>query len=361
MLIKDLATTWLQYLETRKRKPVKPASLQTYGCYVRLWIIPIIGDAEIETFQSRQMKEFVEALVIKKLSAKTIHEVVSATKAIIRHAVDDNGEQLFQRNWNSRFIDAPNVTNQKGSMVRPEQLEAALHDPKYRVLYAFLAGTGLRIGEAAAVRIGSTDGHSCWDPAGSVVHIRTSMWNRQEQLPKTKAAVRSVDLDPRLNELLKKYVGQRTGFLFVNKAGGSIHVNGVRERSLKGLGIEGFHSFRRFRITRLRELGTPEDIIRFWVGHAGASITDRYSKLADMKDLRKQWAQRSGLGFELPDLTGDTPPMKKSKPSATPKARKKSFAADPRSVRAAVASEERRKSALDIEWQEKFNAEEVNQ
>jgi integrase len=71
---------------------------------------------------------------------------------------------------------------------------------------------------------------------------------------------------------------------------------------LKSLGICGFHTFRRYRITRLRELGTPEDIVRYWAGHAGGGITDRYSKLAENKELRKQWAVRAGLGFELPEI-----------------------------------------------------------
>ncbi len=55
-------------------------------------------------------------------------------------------------------------------------------------------------------------------------------------------------------------------------------------------------------MTHLRELGVPEDIIRYWVGHAGKDITDRYSKLAENVELRKEWALRAGLGFCLDDL-----------------------------------------------------------
>jgi len=45
------------------------------------------------------------------------------------------------------------------------------------------------------------------------------------------------------------------------------------------LGIPGFHVFRRFRLTNLREAAVAEDIIRFWMGHADKSITDRYSMM----------------------------------------------------------------------------------
>jgi integrase len=45
--------------------------------------------------------------------------------------------------------------------------------------------------------------------------------------------------------------------------------------------IPGFHAFRRYRISLMRELGVPEDLIRYAVGHSGRGITDRYLKLGE--------------------------------------------------------------------------------
>jgi hypothetical protein len=61
----------------------------------------------------------------------------------------------------------------------------------------------------------------------------------------------------------------------------------------------GCHAFRRFRITHLRRNGVPEDLIHFWLGHAGKSVTDHYSKLKNDLEFRKEVAVRAGLGFEL--------------------------------------------------------------
>jgi hypothetical protein len=47
-------------------------------------------------------------------------------------------------------------------------------------------------------------------------------------------------------------------------------------------------------------ISTPST--RFWSGHTGQGITDRYSKLAENVELRKEWAARAGLGFELHHL-----------------------------------------------------------
>ena len=191
-------------------------------------------------------------------------------------------------------------------MLTQEQLKAALRSP-YAVLCAFLAGTGLRIGEALSVRNGDDGTHTAYDPANAVVRVRMTRWHKQEGTPKTAAGIREVDLDPRLNAFLSVHTSIVAGEPTFSKAAWAgrdleFLCEGTLRENLRHLGIQGFHTFRRYRITRLRELGTPEDIVRYWVGHAGNGITDRYSKLAENKELRKQWAVRAGLGFELPEI-----------------------------------------------------------
>jgi hypothetical protein len=71
---------------------------------------------------------------------------------------------------------------------------------------------------------------------------------------------------------------------------------------LEALGYEkaGFHSFRRYRVTHLRRNRVPEDLLRFWVGHADTSITDVYSKVKEDVGFRQVCAANVGLGFALP-------------------------------------------------------------
>jgi hypothetical protein len=57
----------------------------------------------------------------------------------------------------------------------------------------------------------------------------------------------------------------------------------------------------------LSEVGISEEIIRSWLGHPDQTISDRYSKLAENVELRKQLAARAGLGFEI-DTSGDPQP-----------------------------------------------------
>jgi len=41
----------------------------------------------------------------------------------------------------------------------------------------------------------------------------------------------------------------------------------------------------------------PEDILRFWIGHAVKFVTDRYSKMKQRLNSRKEWAEKVGAGF----------------------------------------------------------------
>ena len=96
-----------------------------------------------------------------------------------------------------------------------------------------------------------------------------------------------------------------TGFLFHNRKGNYLSQTNLLRRGLHpaleklGQPKAGFHAFRRFRTTWLRKNRTPEDLIRFWLGHADETVTDGYSKLAEDVEYRKQVAAEVGQGFEI--------------------------------------------------------------
>lgn len=75
---------------------------------------------------------------------------------------------------------------------------------------------------------------------------------------------------------------------------------------LEQLGFEkaGFHAFRRFRITYLRQQGVQESLIKAWAGHSGEagkeSVTDLYDRTEVDVQYRKGQAEKAGIGFTIP-------------------------------------------------------------
>jgi hypothetical protein len=76
----------------------------------------------------------------------------------------------------------------------------------------------------------------------------------------------------------------------------------------------GFHSFRRFRVTHLRKQGTPEDLLRFWIGHGDKTVTDRYAKLCEDVNFRQSVPEQVGIGFQL-EVVPQCPPNFEPEPS----------------------------------------------
>jgi integrase len=167
----------------------------------------------------------------------------------------------------------------------------------------FLVGTtGLRIGEALGLEVGK---HTSTD--FRTLDVQQSVWRATVQTPKTHSAVRKIHLCHALAEVLKRFASDRKdGFLFRNETGRPLSQRNVLGRSLHRIleklqvPKQGFHGFRRFRLTWLRKNRVPGDLERFWMGHADQEIGDRYSKMAEDAEFCEQLADTVGLGFQLP-------------------------------------------------------------
>jgi integrase len=323
----EQSAAWIHELESRKRKPVSPATLAAFNSYVKR-LLPIVGpQTPLADIDNGFVRDLVTKLVAEKLSPKTIAELVATVKQIVASAVDGNGNHLFPRQWNHKFLDLPQITNQKQPCATKTDVETCIKNSRNdqeQLLYALLVGSGLRIAEALAIHVSGDDKQTMWDSNSSTISVKSSVYRGKEHnRVKTLAAVRTIDLDPRLNDMIARFVAKnniQTGqLLFQSRNGGPMGLKTATDR-LKKHGVQGFHAFRRFRATRLREVGISEEIIRCWLGHADQTISDRYSKLAENVELRKQLAARASLGFAIITAAHPEPsPTKKPNPPKLPK------------------------------------------
>jgi len=107
--------------------------------------------------------------------------------------------------------------------------------------------------------------------------------------------------------MLKDFIGTRTsGLLFQTSSGAQILQTNVLRDSLHPIlkkldhAKGGFNIFRRYRMTHLEKSDCPEALKHFWSGHAPKHVSERYVKLLTDRDFRLNWAEKIGLGFELP-------------------------------------------------------------
>jgi hypothetical protein len=211
------AENWIESVAKRRRKPVKPATIVGWKCALDRWILPNMGDKPLSDVSNAEVRQLVEKMEAGGLSPKTIVNYTEVVKLVVASAVDANGEQIYPRKWNHDFIGLPVVEpcKQRRPTVTKADVEEILSSTSKRwaVLFALLAGTGLRIGEALGLKTDDLS-NDC-----SVLHVRRSIWHGREQAPKTPNAVRVVDIPEPLARLLRECVVSGSGLLFSAKSG----------------------------------------------------------------------------------------------------------------------------------------------
>jgi integrase len=196
---KQQADWFMDHVQTRKRKPIKPATQKTWENCIKKWLNPNLGQVALSSVNNLVLKELVAKMADAKLSPKSIHNYAQLVKSIVASAVNEQGEEIHPRKWNSEFLDLPLIQDQHTPAFTTNEATAiiASAEGQYQVLYALLAGSGLRIGEAAGLDVG----HVSKD--GRTITIKQSVWGGKIQTPKTRNAFREVDLHPSLASLLR--------------------------------------------------------------------------------------------------------------------------------------------------------------
>jgi len=115
-------------------------------------------------------------------------------KEVVASAIDGDGRRMFPREWNYDYMDVPIVDPQKQHRptLTPAQVSEVIKQAEshYRVLYALLAGIGLRIGEALAIKLDPySEDHTTISSDCKTIHVRKSVRGTKEQKPKTGNAL----------------------------------------------------------------------------------------------------------------------------------------------------------------------------
>jgi integrase len=322
---REQAKLFLQNAQTKKRNPIAPSTVETWqGCFDK-HLDHELGDMFVSEVDNDTVKPLVDKLAEAGLKPKTISNYLGLVRLVVASAKDGKGRKLYSREWDYEFMDVPLVEKerQNAPSFAGETVTALVvteKNPIVQMLYILLAATGLRLGEALGITI-SKD--TILDDCTRIV-IKQKAWRNEIQgFLKTKNGGREVDLHPSVAFALKEFIGNRTsGLLFQTKGGKPLcqtnllkrylhpALLGDEKKGIKGIsGVKaGFHAFRRFRNTYLRNYtACPEGVYKFWMGHAGKDMSDLYDKIKVDVRFRKEISGRVGIGFELASIAPSAP------------------------------------------------------
>jgi integrase len=301
---------WLKNGIERNLDPFRPQTAKTYKSQIETNVLPVLGELPINTVGNKELNLVVRRMVKDGYSASTIALNINLIKDIRIFLRNDEGP-IYPVQWDTRTIDAPKVNKrlQKTPKASAQSLQAALKCTAgvlahTQVLLALLAGSGLRIQEALAVKVGPDNLiDTFWLPEESKIIVRRQRDGNVFGPIKTEAGQdREVDIAKRLSDwMCRKILSfQLTQFpkselLFPESE--SFYRNQFQKCGIFG----GFHSIRRFRTTQIRMVGVPDPLVKFWIGHQDPSVTGRYTQVASEIQARKVHAEAAGLGFELPE------------------------------------------------------------
>jgi len=278
--VSDLLDAWLEAVAPT----LKPSTLESYRKVANAYILPLIGKVRLNRLTPDVVQRLITPLQ-QQGKARTATKVYTTLHRACRVAVLWG---WLANNPCERIL-RPQYRVERREMWAKDDLqrflEGAQGHPLYP-LYLLLVATGMRLGEALALRWSDVD----W-AAGTVQVERSVQRIRGEWVfgsPKSKSSIRSVTLPSevlatlkqhRLHQLKELGAGwSPEGLVFCNRAGEVLCQSVVQhnlQRLCERLGLPPLtpHGLRHLHASLLLSEGLPIPLVSRRLGHANAAVT----------------------------------------------------------------------------------------
>jgi integrase len=279
----------------------KRSTYRTYEMDVRRRIVPCLGEYPLVKLGRPVIKRDLRDVLIKK--GVSVHRV-NATLTTLCKALNDAKELgLIPDNPAARMkLRAPD-NSRVDRALRPDQMAAvleAMRPYRYAALITFLVCSGLRLGEARALRWSEVDftrrelrveksldplPQGAWERGDTKAH-------RRRVVPLIAPAVQALLTERDHQAFTRRRVGeeiwQDNGLVFTNDAGDPVGESTARDGFKRGLKMAGLdptehrvHDLRHTTGAYLHMLGVPLPTIMKIMGHSTLVMAQRYSAVFD--------------------------------------------------------------------------------
>jgi len=281
-LLKDWAKEWL-----RLSVHLKPRSRSTYESVLRNWILPHLGEVALRSITPLAVRRWVATMQGEGAGTERVRYAHRVLAQVLGAAVDCD---LIERTP-CRGVRLPRSQKREMAFLSPAELEGLVEAtlPHYRMLVALLGYTGLRWGEATALR------RRCIDLDEGRIRVQESLAEVNGHLyfgeTKTHTAreiVAAPFLIKRLREHLVTVDRSEDALVFTTQTGMPVrNCNFHRHVWRPALAKAGLpetlriHDLRHTCASMLIASGVNIKAIQRQLGHATATMTlDRYGHLS---------------------------------------------------------------------------------
>jgi integrase len=299
-----------RWLKQHAELHCKPSTISGYKAVLRLHVRPSFEKAAIDRISRDDVKELLAKLSAKGLSANTLKNALIVLRVILNSAVDDGLVQANAATKMGRFLPADPEKFEPVALTREEaQLFLEGVDADFQLLFLTLLRTGMRWGEAAALRWGDIQFGTSEEDQNRFIWVRRNWVHGKFTSPKSKKT-RRIDLSRQLrralleardtrmlNAYLKGHANLSDELVFPSEAGSVLDHSNVYSRHFlpaierAGLRHVRIHDLRHTFASQLLQDGASLAYVRDQLGHSSISVTvDLYGHLVPSANIA--WVDR---------------------------------------------------------------------
>jgi integrase len=293
----NLEITFKEFIETRwkfYRQSAKhqPSTIENHDSLIKNHLMPFFGKKKLREVQPSDISKFLQLKTDEdKLSNNTMQNLYGLLRLMFDIAAQFD---LIEKSPVRPKLHKPEVEKVKKPTFSAAQIRAILTllpNEKERLFALLLAVTGMRIGEALALR------WMDFNAAKSELSINHTLHRLKLKKPKTETSVGTIGLDPRIAALFvahrkRSSFQAKDDFIFCRPDGRPMNPSALRNhlyKAIDGLEIErisgkfGYHIFRHSAGTLLYARSRDLKLVQGTLRHADISTTsDIYVHLDDV-------------------------------------------------------------------------------
>jgi integrase len=223
----------------------KESTVISYDDLLRIHVLPEFRALKLREINRGKIKDFIASKLNDRYSASSVTHMRNVISNVLNKAVDDEvipanpALRLGKIQKKANGDDEGNENKKVDPLTREETTTllgtTLTHFRKEYALILLLFRTGLRIGEALALKWGDIDFN------GRFIHVQRGLSRMKIQTPKS-GKTRRIDMSPQLAETLTAYrteckkkglalgLGDLPEYVFTNEKGGFIDLSNWRRR-----------------------------------------------------------------------------------------------------------------------------------